>query len=43
VPAFYTRPSSLDDMVDDTLARVLDLLGVSHRLGRRWQGPPEMR
>ena len=43
VPAFYTRPASLNDMVDDTLARVLDLLGVSHRLGRRWEGPPEAR
>ena len=43
VPAFYTRPRTLNDMVDDTLARVLDLLGVSHRLGRRWQGSPEAR
>jgi 4-hydroxy-3-polyprenylbenzoate decarboxylase len=36
VPAFYARPASLDDMVDHTVGRVLDQLGVPHELVRRW-------
>ena len=38
VPAFYQRPHSLDEMVDHTLARVLDLVGIEHALAPRWQG-----
>ena len=34
--AFYNRPASLDDAVDFVVGRVLDLLGVEHRLYRRW-------
>ncbi|MBA3343053.1 MAG: UbiX family flavin prenyltransferase [Gemmatimonadaceae bacterium] len=37
-PAFYTRPSSVSDMVDFVVARVLDQLGVAHQLGKRWDG-----
>ena len=36
VPAFYARPVSLDDMVDQTLGRVLDLFGIDAGLVRRW-------
>jgi 4-hydroxy-3-polyprenylbenzoate decarboxylase len=36
VPAFYARPASLDDMVDHTVGRMLDQLGVPHELVRRW-------
>ena len=36
VPAFYARPQSLDDMVDQTLGRVLDLFGIDAGLVRRW-------
>lgn len=38
VPAFYLRPGSIEQMVDQTLARVLDLLDVEHSLAARWQG-----
>ncbi|OIQ78904.1 phenolic acid decarboxylase subunit B [mine drainage metagenome] len=38
LPAFYLRPSSIETMVDGSLARVLDLLGVVHDLGQEWQG-----
>lgn len=38
VPAFYQRPKSIDEMVDHTLARVLDLLDVKTELAPRWQG-----
>ncbi len=40
MPAFYTRPRSLDDMVDFVVGRVCDPLGVEHHLFPRW-GPDE--
>ena len=36
VPAFYSRPASLDEMVDHTLGRVLDLFGIDSGTVRRW-------
>lgn len=38
VPAFYLRPQSVDDIVNASVARVLDLLDVPHALSERWQG-----
>ena len=38
VPAFYARPGSIDDMVDHTVGRVLDLFDIDHELVCRWQG-----
>jgi len=39
VPAFYTRPKSLDDVVNHTVGRVLDLFDIEHQdLVQRWQG-----
>lgn len=37
LPAFYMRPSSLDDMIDHTVCRVLDLFDI-HVPGPRWEG-----
>ncbi|AMO24848.1 UbiX family flavin prenyltransferase [Ramlibacter solisilvae] len=36
VPAFYLHPNSVDDIVNQSVARVLDLLGVPHELAPRW-------
>lgn len=36
VPAFYTRPRSVDDIVDHTIGRALDLFGIDNKLVRRW-------
>ena len=36
MPAFYTRPESVADMVDFVVGRVCDQLGVEHGLLRRW-------
>ena len=36
VPAFYTRPQNLDDMVDHNVGRVLDLFGIDNQLAGRW-------
>ncbi|MCA3218553.1 MAG: UbiX family flavin prenyltransferase [Burkholderiales bacterium] len=38
VPALYQRPKSIEDMVDHTLARVLDLLDIKTELAPRWSG-----
>ncbi|WP_332825512.1 UbiX family flavin prenyltransferase [Ramlibacter sp.] len=38
LPAFYTRPRTVADIVDSSLARVLDLLDVQHSLSLRWEG-----
>jgi 4-hydroxy-3-polyprenylbenzoate decarboxylase len=37
-PPFYQRPETIDDLVDMVVARVLDHMGVNHRLGARWSG-----
>ena len=36
VPAFYANPESIEDMVDHTLGRVLDLFGLEASTVRRW-------
>ena len=36
VPAFYAKPATLEDMVDQTLGRVLDLFGLDSPSVRRW-------
>lgn len=38
VPAFYSRPKSLDDIVNHTVGRVLDLMNLEHDLVKRWDG-----
>lgn len=38
VPAFYNRPATLQDMVDHTVGRVLDLLDIETGLVKRWEG-----
>ncbi|MCF1504275.1 UbiX family flavin prenyltransferase [Afifella sp. H1R] len=39
VPAFYAKPRSLDDMVEQSVARALDLLGLHNDKVRRWGEP----
>ena len=36
-PGFYHRPQSIEDLVDFVAARVLDHLGIEHRVGKRWR------
>lgn len=38
VPAFYTQPKTLADLVDHSVGRVLDLLGIESDLVERWEG-----
>jgi polyprenyl P-hydroxybenzoate/phenylacrylic acid decarboxylase-like protein len=45
VPAFYQKPRTIGDLVEHTVARVLDLYGISSPRLKRWAGmkgtPPE--
>lgn len=36
MPAFYTRPQTIADMVDFVVARICDQLGIAHQLAKRW-------
>jgi 4-hydroxy-3-polyprenylbenzoate decarboxylase len=38
VPAFYARLSSIEEMVDNTVGRILARLGIDNELYTRWQG-----
>ena len=38
MPAFYNRPSGLDDIVNHTVARVLDRLNIGQTLVQEWRG-----
>lgn len=38
VPAFYNRPATIDEMVDHTVGRVLDLVGVAQSMSPAWGG-----
>lgn len=40
VPAFYARPKSIDELVDHTVGRVLDLFGIETDLPHRWREDP---
>lgn len=38
VPALYHRPKSVEDIIDHTVGRVLDIFGVENNLVERWTG-----
>jgi len=40
MPAFYTSPKTIADIVDHTVARVLDQFGIAHALSARWGEAP---
>src|SRR5947207_536383 len=40
VPAFYNKPKSVDDIINHTVGRLLDLLGIETKLVKRWEGGP---
>jgi 4-hydroxy-3-polyprenylbenzoate decarboxylase len=41
VPAFYHRPSSLAEVIDHTVTKILDQFGIDAGLISRWDGLPE--
>lgn len=42
-PAFYNRPTSLDEIVDHSVGRVLDLFDIDTKSVKRWEGPRTAR
>jgi len=42
IPAFYFLPKTIDDLVNHTVGRVLDVFGVQHHLVNRW-GDPKLK
>lgn len=40
MPGFYAQPQSLDDLINHTVGRVLDLFGLDAGLVKRWTGRP---
>ncbi|CCB66580.1 UbiX family flavin prenyltransferase [Hyphomicrobium sp. MC1] len=37
-PAFYNRPATVDDLIDHTIGRLLDLFGLDAGIVKRWSG-----
>jgi 4-hydroxy-3-polyprenylbenzoate decarboxylase len=37
-PAFYYRPQTVQDIVDHTVGKMLDIFGIEHTLFQRWPG-----
>ena len=40
VPAFYTKPKTVDDIINHTVGRLLDFFGIETKVVRRWEGGP---
>jgi 4-hydroxy-3-polyprenylbenzoate decarboxylase len=40
IPGFYNNPKTVEDIVDQSLDRVLDLIGLPDPSIRRWEGGP---
>lgn len=43
MPAFYNHPATIDDIVDHTVARMLDLFGIDMPGAARWTGDMQVR
>jgi 3-polyprenyl-4-hydroxybenzoate decarboxylase len=38
MPAFYHRPKTIEDLLNQTVGKVLDQFGIDHSLFDRWSG-----
>ncbi len=38
MPAFYHRPKTLDDIIDQSVGKILDYFHIPHQLFQRWEG-----
>jgi 4-hydroxy-3-polyprenylbenzoate decarboxylase len=42
IPAFYFHPKNMDDLINHTVGKILDLFHIDHHLFDRW-GSPEVK
>jgi polyprenyl P-hydroxybenzoate/phenylacrylic acid decarboxylase-like protein len=42
MPAFYHRPQAIDDLLAQTVGKVLDQFSIEHDLFQRWKRPVEL-
>jgi 4-hydroxy-3-polyprenylbenzoate decarboxylase len=44
-PGFYTRPTTIEELIDHTVGRLIDTIGIrlDHDLSARWTGPDDQR
>jgi flavin prenyltransferase len=40
MPAFYNRPKTIDELINHTVGRLLDLFGIDAHVVKRWEGGP---
>lgn len=38
IPSFYHQPRTINDIIDQTIGKVFDYIGIEHDLFRRWEG-----
>ncbi len=38
VPSFYHQPKTIQDIIDQTIGKVFDYMGIEHDLFKRWEG-----
>lgn len=39
IPGFYNQPATIEELIDSSVDRVMDLLGLPDEQARRWSGP----